>query len=524
MKNKCISLLKIHLMTQLGLNTFKYEKDKKKRLNKILISATITFLAIMLAIYCGGLAYGLVQIGAAEVIPVYALVISSILALVFTMFKANGELFAFKDYDLVMSLPIKVSTIIASRFLSLYLWNTVFTIIIMLPMGSVYGIYEKPAVIFYLMWLISLFTVSLIPTTIAAVFGAVITAVASKFKNANKVITILSFIVIIIISLFAVMMRNTDFNINELQSIGAILSEQLMKVYPLAKIFNKAIVEVNVGAFFLFIGLSIAWYYIFIKVLSFKYKQINTSISTYHMRSNYTVGSMDRGNALGALYKKELKNFFSSTVYVTNIGMGVVMALIFSVVLVVVGPNKLMGYIGAGDILNRIAAFIISAMISMTCTTCVALSLEGKNVWIIKSLPLTPKVIYDSKILVNLTLSIPTAVICAILMIIGLKPDLWNSILIVITPIIYSFFTAVWGIFINNRLGYYDWESETQVVKQSVGSMAGMFGAMIMAAIPAVFVGIVTVFDHRVVTSVVAIAMLVITSLLYKSECNRSIM
>lgn len=524
MKSKCLALLKVRLVTQLGLNTFKYEKDSRKKRNKTLISTTIACLSIMLAIYCGGLAYGLVQIGAAEVIPVYALVISSILILVFTMFKANGELFAFKDYDFVMSLPIKISTIIASRFLSLYLWNTVFTMIIMLPMGSVYGIYEKPSVIFYFMWLISLFTVSLIPTTIAAVFGALITAVASKFKNANRVTTILSFIVIVIISLFAVMMRNAEFTINDLESIGVVLLDQLFKVYPLAKIFNKAIIEVNVGAFFIFIVLSVAWYYIFIKVLSVKYKQINTSISTYHMRSNYTVSSMDKGNALEALYKKELKNFFSSTVYVTNIGMGVVMALIFSVVLVVVGPNKLMGYIGAGDILNRMAAFVISAMISMTCTTCVALSLEGKNVWIIKSLPLTPKVIYDSKILVNITLSIPTAIICAILMIIGLKPDIWTSILIVITPIVYSFFTAVWGIFINNRLGYYDWESETQVVKQSVGSMAGMLGAMIMAAIPAVFVGIFTVFDYRVVTSVVAVAMSVIASLLYRNECRRNIM
>lgn len=523
MKNKCISLLKIRLMTQLGLNTFKYEKDKKKKLNKILISAILVYLSIIFAIYCGGIAYGLVQIGAEEVIPVYALVISSILTLVFTMFKANGELFAFKDYDLIMSLPIKISTIIASRFLYLYLWNTVFTMIIMIPMGGVYCIYGNPTVTFYFMWLISLFTVSLIPTTVATVLGALITAVASKFKNANRVTTILSFVLIIIMVSFSMMMKNTKFTPNQIGDIGVIISQQLLKVYPLAKVFNKAIIEENVGAFFIFIGLSISWYYVFIKVLSFKYKQINTSISTYHMRSNYIVGSMEKGNALQALYKKELKNFFSSTVYVTNIGMGVVMALVLSVLLVVIGPNKLMGYIGAEDILNRVATFVISAMISMTCTTCVALSLEGKNVWIIKSLPLTPKVIYDSKILVNLTLSIPTSVICAILMIVALKPDLWTSSLIVITPIVYSFFTAVWGIFINNRLGYYDWESETQVVKQSVGSMAGMFGTMIMAVIPGIFVGLVTIFDYRIVTSIVALALSVITSLLYNNECKRNI-
>ena len=64
-------------------------------------------------------------------------------------------------------------------------------------MGVVYCIHENPSVSFYFMWFISMFIASLIPTTIAAIFGASITAIASKFKNTNKITTILSFIVII---------------------------------------------------------------------------------------------------------------------------------------------------------------------------------------------------------------------------------------------------------------------------------------------------------------------------------------
>ncbi|MDM5190498.1 permease [Bacillus sp. DX4.1] len=523
MKNNCLTLLKIRLITQLGLNTFKYEKDKKKKQNKILISATIALVGVMLMVYCGTTAYGLVKLGIGEVIPVYALVLSSVLTLVFTMFKANGELFAFKDYDFVMSLPIRVSTIITSRFLYLYVLNTVFSIIIMLPMGVVYCIYAKPSATFYFMWFISLFTASLIPTTIAAVFGACITAIASKFRNANRVTTILSFMVIVIFSFFMIKMRNTNYSINDLNGIGAIVSEQLTKVYPPANIFQKAIVDADIGAFIIFVGISIIWYCLFVKILSLKYKQINTGVSTYHMRSNYKIDSMKKEKVLVALYKKERKRFFSSPIYVINIGMGVVIAMAFSLAVVVVGPSQLIGYPGVETILPRIAPFAISAMISMTCTTCVSLSLEGKNVWIIKSLPLTPKVIYDSKILMNLSLSIPASVISAILMIIGLKPDVWTSILIVITPLTYSFFSAIWGVFINNRFAYYDWESETQVVKQSVGSFVGMFGGLIMAGIPALLVGTVTISNYRVFTFVVVVALSIINTLLYNNESRKSI-
>ncbi|WP_026593861.1 putative ABC transporter permease subunit [Bacillus sp. UNC437CL72CviS29] len=523
MKNNSLALLKIRLITQLGLNTFKYEKDKKKKQNKILISVSIAFVAVMLMLYCGSAAYGLVKLGIGEVIPVYAFVISSVLVLFFTMFKANGEIFAFKDYDFVMSLPIRVDTIIASRFLYLYVLNTLFSMIIMLPMGIVYCIYERPLASFYLMWFITLFIVSLIPTTIAAVFGAGITAIASKFRYANRVTTILSLAAIIIFGYFMFKQGNTKYSFADLEGIGATVSEGLVKVYPLANIFQKAIVDANIVAFILFVGISVIWYYLFVKILALKYKQINTGISTYHMLSNYKIDRMKKETVLIALYKKERKRFFSSTVYVINIGMGVVMAAIFSLAMVIVGPNQFTGYPGIETILQKVAPFAVSAMIAMTCTTCVSLSLEGKNVWIIKSLPLTPKMIYDSKILMNLSLSIPTSIISGILMMIGLKADIWTSMLIIITPIAYSFFSAVWGVFINNRFVNYDWVSETQVVKQSMGSVLGMFGGMIMAVVPALLVGTAVISNYRLFTFVVVVMISIITATLYNNESKRSI-
>ena len=52
MNTNSLGLLKIRLMTQLGLNTFKYEKDKKKKQNKILLTASIALVGVMLMLYC----------------------------------------------------------------------------------------------------------------------------------------------------------------------------------------------------------------------------------------------------------------------------------------------------------------------------------------------------------------------------------------------------------------------------------------------------------------------------------------
>ena len=51
------------------------------------------------------------------------------------------------------------------------------------------------------------------------------------------------------------------------------------------------------------------------------------------------------------------------------------------------------------QMLKGILPLILGALIMMTCTTSVSLSLEGKNLWILKSLPITKEEIYKGKML-----------------------------------------------------------------------------------------------------------------------------
>lgn len=67
-----------------------------------------------------------------------------------TINKASGVLFSYKDYDLVMSLPVKTSHVVASRILQLYVLNLFFTLMAMLPAGAVYAIKVNPGALFYL--------------------------------------------------------------------------------------------------------------------------------------------------------------------------------------------------------------------------------------------------------------------------------------------------------------------------------------------------------------------------------------
>ena len=88
-----------------------------------------------------------------------------------TIYKANGILFSFRDYDLQMSLPVKSSTIVASRILILYGMNLGFTLLVMLPAAAVYTWMASPSPLFYLFFFFSLLAIPMVPIILATILG-----------------------------------------------------------------------------------------------------------------------------------------------------------------------------------------------------------------------------------------------------------------------------------------------------------------------------------------------------------------
>lgn len=539
-KNLCWLLTKNRLIEQLGINVFRYEKDKRKRNSKIALTVSIGIILIMLIAYCGRMAYGYVYLGMIDLIPSIALFISSLFTLSFSLFKSNGELFGFYDYDQVMSLPLTVRTIINSRFLNMYIWNTLIAFIVMFPMGIIYILFEQPAFISYLMWFISIFLVSLIPTAVAAIFGAVVTAISVKFKYTSAVATFLSIALLIVFMLLSMSVATSDIGFGELfdfqtgtinadafSTLAPYISDRLNQFYLPTKLFKEAIVDGKILSFLIFAGISIGLYMLLLLLLPIKYKQINTALTSHISRGNYKVGVLRQSGMLLALYKKTIMRILKSTVCATNLLVGCVLAILLAVMVLTAGPEKILQSLDLVDyfpIVKNVAGYVIAAMVSMSNTAAISLALEGKNIWLIKSLPISPKTLYDSYLLSNLTFTIPTSIVCSILFSIALNTSFIETILIIITPLIFSLFTAVAGIFIGNRMAYYDWQDETQLIKQSMMNLIGMLGGMIIILLFGLIANIgVLPFEIKTITVSINLVILIFAVLLYLHECNRPI-
>ncbi|KWX71943.1 ABC-2 type transport system permease protein [Paenibacillus jilunlii] len=481
-------LTKLQLLSSFGLNKALHTKEVKERRKALLLSTGILAGVLMIAAASFGysfmMALAFEQMGRMDLLLAIMMAVTSLVGFFTTVYKASGVLFSYRDYDLVMSLPIKTTHVVASRILQLYVLNMFFTVMVMLPAGVVYAIKVNPGALFYLFFLITLLCIQLLPIIAATIIGASVSWIASRFKASRMISLVLTFAVMI-----ALMVGSFGMNGNgqALADMGTGLADMIFKLYPLAAIYVDAVCSYRVGSLLLFIVLSVLSFMIFATVLGTKYKAIHTGLTTSHASSKYIMKPLEASSPFRALYKKELRRYFSSSIYVLNTSMGMILLLVMSVALLFVSPGKLGELIEIPQLshyLSTVAPIIVSLFVTLSCTTSSAISLEGNHLWILKSSPVSKQSILLSKVAVNLTITLPIVVVSDVLLMISLHMGWIESLLLLVIPSIYACYSAMLGIIINLKLPKLEWTSEVAVVKQSAAVLASMFIGIISLLIP----------------------------------------
>ncbi|MBR5968238.1 MAG: hypothetical protein IK001_06545, partial [Lachnospiraceae bacterium] len=166
-KNKDLLLLKTLLLSTSQRNIYKHTTDRSKKGRVVGNWIGMSILYIMLMAYCIATCIGYGEAGIIGSAPVLCALTVSLLAFVFTLLKTNGYLFNFKEYDMLMSLPFEASTVAACKFLYMYVKSLMWYFSISLSMLVLYGIYVRPSVLVYPLWIILTFFLPLIPMVIA---------------------------------------------------------------------------------------------------------------------------------------------------------------------------------------------------------------------------------------------------------------------------------------------------------------------------------------------------------------------
>lgn len=499
------------------LSFAKIGKNKKNtsKAFKFIIPAAFLLLCLFSFSYSYGMGYGLKMAGRVDMLMELAALTASAAIFFTSIYKIRGILFDFKDFDFVMSLPFKFTTVVISRLLLLYLINLPTVLIIMGPAGVAYCMLTGWDGISLLMNLGGALLLPFLPITGAAAVGTIIAFIAQGFRK-SKVINI----ILIFAALIGFMAASFSLNSAGNRSALAAAAGNISSVYPPAVFYEKGIWEKDLVYLLLFLFVSVGSLILFLLVFTKYFLRLNTLLLKKAPSRGYKTGKIKGGTPFQALFMKELKRYFASVNYVLNTGFGPVLLTVISIAQLFLRPEQLEGLLGMEGSINYLKHFLpqfIAFCIATTCISASSLSLEGKNLWLIKSLPVTAKTIFNSKIALNLVMTIPFCILDGILLVIGLKLALSEVLALLILPVAISFYTSVAGIYFNLLLPKLDWNTEIAVIKQGIAVMVTMFTGGGLVMLPVVTAFFLPGINSLAAMGISSVLIFIITGILYTS-------
>lgn len=480
--NRTCLLLRAQIINYFSLNEMKQPGSKKN--TAAIVGGGVITLILFFCAYNVLTAQALVQMGQQNLIPAYMVAISSFAVLILTMLRSNGILFGSRDMDMLSALPIKTSEIISSKFLFMYLLNFLICFVFMTSGGLVWILNTPLNILRFALYFLSMFFVPLIPMCLASFIGLFIILASSRFKNRNIFSLVFSFAALGAVGYAGVSSMQSG---NDIGDLGAMLADQITGLYPLSNWFlNQAVYPASAGPI-AFIILSAAVFYLFRTLASVKYGILNALAGTSWKYTVSRKAVLKQQSQFTALYRKELGRFFSSYMAVLNTGLGVLMLCLFSISLLIMPPGQLGRYIGINDMnsfFSNYAPVVIAAMLSLSCPAASSISLEGKNIWILQSSPVSVKTILNSKLAVNLTLHAFGYFPAVFVIMARLSMNPFQILSTLLIPIAHSVFTAVLGGVLNKKYPNYAWENEMLVVKQSFPVIVSNIISIVAVALP----------------------------------------
>lgn len=468
------------LLAFFGINRLLHSKERGKAAARAVLLGLLAVYGV--GAYLFGGAMVLQQVDALSYLPLLVLAFTLVLPLLTTLFRVENVLFRYRGRELMASLPVSTGVLVGSRILVLTATDAAGAYLFLLPMVAVYGALAHPGpAAVGAVALVALFS-PLLSVSVAALLGCLLLRGISRFAH-NKLISIVAGFAVCMLAMALSFGLNTAIARDNLAGLRIAL-DGLAGVFPFSLI--QAAAQGGLGAALLFALLCAGCFGLCAWGITAFYDKLSAQLAPHA-----PVRRAERAKEQGvrspgrALFAHELRRYFSIPVYVLNTGFGVVLMLAFAVLIAVITPEGLEIRMQAPGMSAMLAAFapaILSVFILMSSTTACALSLEGKSLPTLRAMPLSARTLLRAKMQVNLLLTLPAALLCAVLLIPVLHMTPVQAALTVLTPAVSALFSAVTGLAFNLRMPRMDWPNETALVKQSMSVLATILLGFAVAA------------------------------------------
>ena len=482
---KIISLLKACMTSD--MNIFKIKAKKGSKVSKLMLPIVLSLLIMFyMWVYANMILEKLEPLNLQFISLSLFVFVISMMTFIEGIYKSGNLLFNCKDDQLLLSLPIKKSTVLFIRIFKFYVFELIFNSLLFVPLVIAYLRWTPVDYTFFITTFIMIFLLPIIPIILSCVVGFITTSISSrsKFKNLVQIVITTVFLVLVLY-----LSMNLNEFINNIAKHATSINEVITKIYYPAGVYASLAVSFNIKDLLIFIFVNISLFILMILVLSKFYFKINSRIkgvtTTNHKKSKNDTLIIKSRSQTSSLIKKEMSTFFNVPVFLINAGFGVILFII-AVIAIMLKYDDIVAMLTSGEhpaitieeLTSNLSVIVYYLVMISSCTTSITssmISLEGKSFNILKTLPVKSKRILMSKIYASMILTVPAYIIGSLLLIIKLNIGIIESIIILILCVLLPFISALIGIIINIKYPKLDAENATEVVKQSMSSMVSVF-------------------------------------------------
>ncbi len=477
---KFLALLKVSVQSMLLTSTNGRGKSRKRAVTGLGAVVGIACLGLYLSgLYSFLLMQALAPVHMEILVFVFMGIAALLGGLLFTAFAVKGVVFGGKDNDLLLSMPVSTTLLMASRLTAIYLENLLFSAFILIPAGVVCTMLTQSGVgyslLFWVRLVLAVLALPLLDTALSVLLGALIAALSARVSRGALGQNI-------VMGLFLLSIFYFSFHLNGM--LGGLAADpdgvkaSLFWAAPLLWM-GEGILG-NWGLLLAFVLCCVIPFALVVFGLGRVYRQAVTAFAARSAQSTYRLSAQSASSQKKALLRKEAQRFFGTPMYLWNAGLGPMMLLAAGVASLVMRDSLMEFAAAAGGALPVLpmAAGVLCFCLCVSPIAAPSISLEGKYLWILREAPIGEGALIWVKVGFQLLLTLPCTVAAGVCISAALRLPLWQGAALLAAALLFAVGHAAFGMLMGLTFPKLDAVNETVVIKQSLAVTLSMFVPM----------------------------------------------
>ncbi len=420
--NKEIILLKLEILRLLNNNN----QGKKKFLTGLSANVVMAFMFIFYSVSLTRSFY--------KGNPLKVIVTSTVIVFLMifwgNVLYSNNSLFEKRELENLLPMPFTSLELISSKLLGIYVYNLgIVACMVIFPF--LYVTYDNCGFPFTLFTILMLLSFPMIPLCLSLLS----TAFLGKIFT-NKIVKIIGGIIFFSIVIF---------------------------FYIMGLIF----IEGNYLKGLIFMGISILFFGLVSVFLSKNYLEIFYRKANKIKKSSNKALKMVTKNKARSLLEKEIGLYFSYNNYILNTILGPILLLILGVAPLVTGMANLQNMMDfdVEKLFTTNSILVVTAFAAMGQTTYCSLSIEGRNYYLMQTLPIKAWDVFKAKLKLGIIIISAPLIFTSLVLSLKFNLGFLAFLLLIVAAFSYSLFANLLGLIFDINTLNINWINSREVVK-----------------------------------------------------------